>query len=231
MFNSTTGDLTWIVHTDGYEIVDVTEEENVPEAQLGAGFYRPEQQQDWLLKRGVLRAKSKGSRTYTPSSEAPSLARRLASMFQTEDPLAETPSDQQVLAFNNRYGLLIPGNKMYVRDLVQTCKYLYIFAGAIDRGDKAKAREVFNDAVVPGMTVRLVGSKSGRPTANWELEVEPVNLIALAWLQIAAELTVGKGMKKCEAPDCLEWFPERSNKRFCNNRCKMAYHHDMQHKS
>ena len=91
-------------------------------------------------------------------------------------------------------------------------------------GDKIKAREVFNDAVVPGMTVRVVGSKSGRLTANWKLEVEPVNLIALAWLQIAAELTTGRAMKKCNAPDCLEWFSDRSNKRFCNNRCKMAFH-------
>jgi len=114
---------------------------------------------------------------------------------------------------------------MYVRDMVQTCKYLHVFASAIDRGDKTKAREVFNDAVVPSMTVRLVGSKKGRTTANWKLEVEPVNLIALAWLQIASEITLGKRSQKCEAPDCLEWFPLKSNKRFCNNRCKMAYHH------
>ena len=84
---------------------------------------------------------------------------------------------------------------------------------------------MFNDAVLPSMTVRLVGSKVGKPTANWKLEVEPVNLMALAWLQIASELTIGKRMKKCEASDCLEWFPDRSNKRFCNNRCKMAHHH------
>jgi len=231
MFNSVTGELTWAVHTEGYEIVDTVEETDVPDAQLGADFYRPKIQQDWLLKRGVVRAKSEATRTYMPSVEAPSLARRLASMFKIEDPVAVTPSDEEVLSFSNRYGLLIPGSKMYVRDLVQTCKYLHIFAGAIDRGDKAKAREVFNDAVVPGLTVRLVGSKSGKPTAHWKLEVEPINLIALAWLQIAAELTTGRGMQKCEAPDCFEWFPERSNKRFCNNRCKMAYHHDVQRKN
>ena len=79
------------------------------------------------------------------------------------------------------------------------------------------------NAVVPDMTVRLVGSKAGRPTANWNLEVQPTNLMAFAWLQIASELTVGRGMKKCEAQDCLEWFPERSNKRFCSNRCKMVF--------
>ena len=221
MFNSTTGDLTWSVYTAGYEVVDAEEEANVPEAHLGTNFFRSEKQQAYLLKRGVVRAKGLETKEYVPSSEADGLARQLVAMFQYEDQLVQSPTDDQVLAFCNRFGLLVPGEKMYVRDIVLTCKYLHLFAEAIDRGDKLKAREVFNDAVVPGMTVRLVGS---RLTANWKLEVEPINLIALAWLQIAAELTTGRAMKKCNASDCLEWFPNRSNKRFCNNRCKMAFH-------
>jgi len=225
MFNPTTGDLTWVVHTAGYEIVDAEEEPSTADGQLGVGFYRSEQQQAFLLKRGVVRAKSLEVKDYVPSSEAPGIARQLAAMFQYENLIVDSPTDEQVLAFSNRYGLLLPGDRMYVRDMVQTCKYLHVFASAIDRGDKTKAREVFNDAVVPSMTVRLVGSKKGRTTANWKLEVEPVNLIALAWLQIASEITLGKRSQKCEAPDCLEWFPLKSNKRFCNNRCKMAYHH------
>jgi hypothetical protein len=221
MFNSTTGYLTWSVYTAGYEVVDAEEEANVPEAHLGANFFRSEKQQAYLLKRGVVRAKGLETKEYVPSSEADGLARQLAAMFQYENPFVQSPTDDQVLAFSDRFGLLVPGEKMYVRDIVLTCKYLHLFAEAIDRGDKLKAREVFNDAVVPGMTVRLVGS---RLTANWKLEVEPINLIALAWLQIASELTTGKTMKKCDAPDCLEWFSDRSNKRFCNNRCKMTFH-------
>jgi hypothetical protein len=224
MFNSTTGDLTWSVCTAGYEVVEAEEETNVPDAQLGTDFYLSETQQAYLLKRGVVRAKELDTKEYIPSSEADGLARQLAAMFQYENPLVQSPTDDQVLAFSNRFGLLVPGDKMYVHDIVLTCKYLHLFAEAIDRGDKVKAREVFNNTVVPGMTVRLIGSKSGRLTADWKLEVEPVNLIALAWLQIASELTAGKAMKKCDAPDCLEWFPGRSNKRFCNNRCKMAFH-------
>ncbi len=224
MFNSTTGDLTWSVCTAGYEVVEGGEEKNVPDAHLGTNFFRSEMQQAYLLKRGVVRAKGLETKEYVPSSEAGGLARQLAAMFQYENTIVQSPTDDQILAFSNRFGLLVPGKKMYVRDIVLTCKYLHLFAEAIDRGDKIKAREVFNDAVVPGMTVRVVGSKSGRLTANWKLEVEPVNLIALAWLQIAAELTTGRAMKKCNAPDCLEWFSDRSNKRFCNNRCKMAFH-------
>jgi hypothetical protein len=224
MFNSTTGKLTWSVHTAGYEIVEADKEAGVQEASLGANFYSSDVQRAYLLKRGVVRAKGEKRHSYEPSQEAQGLGRRLSSMFQYDNPVVQSPTDEQVLRFCDRYGLLVPGRAMLIRDMVQTCKYLHLFVEAIDRGDKAKAREVFNGAVVPGMTVRLVGSKVGRPTANWNLEVQPTNLIAIAWLQIASELTVGKGMKKCEAQDCLEWFPERSNKRFCNNRCKMAFH-------
>ena len=224
MFNSATGELTWSICSAGYEVVDAEEVANVPDAHLGNDFFRSEMQQVYLLKRGVVRANGPETKEYVPSSEAEGLARQLAAMFQYENPLVQSPTDDQVLAFSNRFGLLVPGEKMYVRDMVLTCKYLHLFAEAIDRGDKVKARKVFNDAVVPDMTVRLVGSKSGRLTANWKLEVAPVNLIALAWLQIASELTTGKSMKKCDAPDCLEWFSDRSNKRFCNNRCKMAFH-------
>ena len=223
-FNPTTGELIWSIHTAGYEIVEADEEADVQEAPLEANFYRSDVQQAYLFKRGVVRAKGEEMRPYEPSKEAQGLGRRLSTMFQYHDPLVQSPTDEQVLGFCDRYGLLVPGRAMLIRDMVQTCKYLRLFIEAIDRGDKATAREVFNGAVVPGMTVRLVGSKAGRPTANWNLEVQPTNLIALAWLQIASELTVGKGMKKCEAQDCLEWFPERSNKRFCNNRCKMAFH-------
>ena len=224
VFNSTTGELTWSVHTAGYEIVEAGEEADVQEASLGANFYRSETEQDYLLKRGVVRAKGEQERSYVPSDDARGLGRRLSDMFQYDDPRVQSPTDEQVLGFCNSYGLLVLGHAMFVRDMIQTCKYLHLFVEAIDRGDKAKAREVFNNAVVPDMTVRLVGSKAGRPTANWNLEVQPTNLMAFAWLQIASELTVGRGMKKCEAHDCLEWFSERSNKRFCNNRCKMAFH-------
>ena len=229
VFNSTTGELTWSVHTAGYEIVEAGEEADVQEASLGANFYRSETEQAYLLKRGVVRAKGERERSYVPSQDARGLGRRLSDMFQYDDPRVQSPTDEQVLGFCNSYGLLVPGHAMFVRDMIQTCKYLHLFVAAIDRGDKAKAREVFNNAVVPDMTVRLVGSKAGRPTANWNLEVQPTNLMAFAWLQIASELTVGKGMKKCEAQDCLEWFPKRSNKRFCNNRCKMAFHRVTRH--
>jgi hypothetical protein len=77
------------------------------------------------------------------------------------------------------------------------------------------------------MTVRLVGSNSRKITAKWNLEIEPVNLIAVAWLQIATELTTGRAMKKCNSPDCFGWFPDRSNKKFCDNRCKLAFHRQL----
>jgi predicted RNA-binding Zn ribbon-like protein len=133
--------------------------------------------------------------------------------------------NHDILEFAGQYGLLTGDQVMRVRDLIYTAKYLSLFAQAVDEGRKHQARQVFNERVAPHMTVKLVGSKSGKPTANWSLEVEPTDLIAVAWLQMAQELTQDKRLKKCNAPDCLEWFPDRSNKRFCNNRCKMAFHH------
>jgi len=155
--------------------------------------------------------------------DTPGLARRLADLYD-EDPLSDRPSDADVLHFVNKFGLLIEGGEMPVRDLIYTAKYLYLFARAVDIGDRPSARDLFNERVTPTMTIRLVGSSTGRPTANWTLEPQPTDLISVAWLQMAQELTHGKRLKKCEAPDCLDWFPDRSNKRFCNNRCKMAYH-------
>ena len=116
------------------------------------------------------------------------------------------------------------GDHTFVRDVVYTSKYLHVFAQAIDREQKKMAREVFNQAVVPSMTVRMVGSKTGKPTANWSLNIVPTDLMAAAWLQMAGEMTKGDKMKKCEAPNCSDWFSYRANKKFCGNRCKMAFH-------
>jgi|TARA_B100000315_G_scaffold232327_1_gene244478 predicted RNA-binding Zn ribbon-like protein len=223
IFDKTSGALKWAVDTDGYEIVhEDNSAENVP-TQLEANFYRPDKQEAAYVRRGVVRRKGGELRKYEPMTEAPGIARRLAEMYVTE-PLSQRPSDEEILDFVGSYGLLVEADAMAVRDLIYTAKYLQLFAQAIDGGKKRLAREVFNERVMPRMTVRLVGSKSGRPTANWNLEVAPTTLFGVAWLQMAQELTQGKKLKKCDAPDCLEWFPDRSNKRFCKNRCKMAYH-------
>lgn len=223
MFDRTSGALKWAVDTDGYEIVhEDNSAEDVP-TQLEANFYRPALQEAAYMRRGVIRRKGGELRNYEPMTEAPGIARRLVDMYAI-DPHSQRPSDEEILDFVGRYGLLAETDAMAVRDLIYMAKYLHLFAQAIDSGKKQLAREVFNERVMPRMTVRLVGSKSGRLTANWNLEVAPTSLFGVAWLQMAQELTQGKKLKKCDAPDCLEWFPDRSNKRFCDNRCKMAYH-------
>jgi hypothetical protein len=223
LYEQVTGDLTWQVDTAGYEVVQTNEAEAATKTAPDADFFRPEKQEAYYARRGVVRAKGGKLRSYKPVADAPGLARRLAGLYD-EDPLLNRPTDADVLDFVCDYGLLRAGREMPVRDVIYTSKYLYLFSVAIDSGDKHGARQLFNERVLPKMTVRLVGSKTGRPTANWTLEPRPTNLISAAWLQMAQELTHGKSLKKCAAPDCLEWFPERANKRFCNNRCKMAFH-------
>ena len=228
MHDMLTGELTWHVDMAGYEIIETEDLGAAQQTNLDANFYRPEKQEAYYARRGVVRAKGGQRRSYKPASDTPGLARRLAGLY-AEDPLLNRPTDADVLGFVSDYGLLSVGPEMPVRDVIYTSKYLYLFSVAIDSGDKQGARKLFNERVSPSMTVRLVGSKTGRPTANWTLEPKPTNLISAAWLQMAQELTHGKSLKKCEAPDCPEWFPERTNKRFCGNRCKMAFHNAQKH--
>lgn len=233
LYDLLTGELTWHMDAAGYEIIET---ENLGVAQrtkLDANFYRPEKQEAYYANRGVVRAQGGELRSYKPVTDTPGLARRLAGLYD-EDPFLNRPTDADVLEFVSDYGLLSAGTEMPVRDVIYTSKYLYLFSVAMDAGDKHGARQLFNERVLPTMTVRLVGSKTGRPTANWTLEPKPINLISAAWLQMAQELTHGKSLKKCAAPDCLEWFPERRNKRFCGNRCKMSFRNfqnDLQHQS
>lgn len=228
LYDLLTGELTWYVDLAGYEIVETENLRAAQQANLDANFYRPDKQEAYYARRGVVRAKGGELRSYKPSIDTPGLARRLAGLYD-ESPVLNRPTDADVLDFVSRYGLLSAGTEMPVRDVIYTSKYLYLFAAAVDSDKKHDARQLFNERVLPSMTVRLVGSKTGRPTANWTLEPKPTDLISAAWLQMAQELTHGKSLKKCAAPDCLEWFPERTNKRFCGNRCKMAFHNAKKH--
>lgn len=223
MFSAETGQFIWSVDTAGYEIDHDAEPMDMEDSRIAAWFYRPESTDRMYEKRGVVRAKGGEKREYTPMQDAPGLARRLAGLY----PLSTTklvPTDEDILRFVCDYGLLVMDDEMPIRDIVYAAKYLSAFTSGVDNQNRLMAIEIFNERVIPRTTVRLKGSTTGKPTANCRLDVEPTDLISAAWLQMAAELTHGKKLQKCEAPDCLEWFPERSNKRFCNNRCKMAFH-------
>lgn len=221
-FDPVFGQFQWPVDQDGYEIVAPEKAANAVRLSNAAAFYRDELQEADLLGRGVIRRKGGPDRWYRPMVDTPGMARQLASLHREDD--HKSPRNGDIRRFVARFGLLANPDGEYVADWIYTIRYLAAFARAIDRGDKALAREIFNERIVPPMTVRLRGSKDGRPTANWSLAIAPTNLMGAAWLQIAGELTSGIGMQKCAAPDCLDWFPERSNKRFCNDRCRNAAH-------
>lgn len=223
MYDVLSGELIWSVDTAGYEIDPDTEPQPMDDSNVAARFYRSKPTDEMYEKRGVIRAKGGEQRKYRPMQDTPGLARRVAGLY----PLGSkeiVPNDVEILEFASKYGLLFAGDEMPIRDFIYTAKYLSAFASGVDNENRHAARDVFNDRVLPRMTVRLVGAASGKPTAIWKLDVEPTDLISAAWLQMAAELTDGKRLKKCEAPDCLEWFPDRGNKKFCYNRCKMAFH-------
>lgn len=223
MYDPNSGELIWQVDTLGYEIDPDTEPGKLSPDQLGATFHRDTGVDEYYTSRGVIRRLGGALRDYRPMTDEPGLAWALADLFPI-DGRSHGPDDEGIIYFVQSFGLLAHGDEMPVRDLLYTAKYLSVFAAADKRGDRHSARDLFNRRVLPRMTVKLVGSASGAPTAKWSLDVEPVDLISAAWLQMAKALTGGKDMKKCTAPDCIKWFPDRENKRFCNNRCKMAFH-------
>jgi hypothetical protein len=223
LFNPNSGAFEWSVDQSGYEIVPFPKRRQVAHLDTQAGFYRSPIEEELLRRRGVIRRKGGSDRFYRPMTEKPALARRLASLH-APDPLADNPSNEAILAYAAEFGLLGNSEEEAVADWVYAVKYLGSFAVAIDRGDKMLARKIFNERVMPLMTVRLIGGKDGRPTANWSMTIAPTNLIGAAWLQIAAELTTGARMQKCQAPDCSNWFKFRANKLFCNNRCRTSAH-------
>jgi|TARA_B100000315_G_scaffold256894_1_gene304049 hypothetical protein len=221
VFDAATGKFEWAVDQAGYEIVPLDADSTPP--NLSARFYRSEIEENWLLARGAIRRKGGSDKKYRPMTDAPGLARQFAASFTTGSP-GSGPADAELLRLAGTFGLLGDRDVEPIRDWVYLTKYLSGFAEAIDRGDWLTARTIFNSHVTPPMTVRLVGATGGRITANWSMSVAPIDLVGAAWLQIAAELTAGAGMRKCDAPDCPEWFPFRANKRFCNDRCKSSFH-------
>jgi len=223
MYDQLTGELVWQIDTDGYEIDPDAEPKRLNADQLGAEFYRDAGVDAYYSRRGMVRRVGGPLRDYKPMVDEPGLAWALADLFPI-DGRSHGPDDAGIINFVEHFGLLIRGDEMPVRDLLYTAKYLSVFASAVRREEMYAARDLFNQRVLPRMTVKLVGSATGALTANWSLDVEPVDLISAAWLQMAKALTGGKDMKKCAAPDCIKWFPDRENKRFCNNRCKMAFH-------
>ncbi len=208
----------WYVDQHGYEAVSaeqvppgvqrrVLEATSVP---AGGGWY--------------LRRKGGPLRAYRPLEEHPGLARRVAKL--SKDAAA-------ILEFANEFGFLgvdqsehpeVAHYEEHVWTWHTHMKGLRYIVEGVEAGQKYSMASIFNQYVEPQMTVRITTDPVKRPT----LQVEPLNLVAAMWLQVAGELTYGTKFRKCEW--CPTWFPygpgtkHKETKRFCSDRCRKAWH-------
>ena len=134
--------------------------------------------------------------------------------------------ERKALNFANEYGLLGLGQKEEALDTWITIanKFKRIFdlkdASGAHNTKLQQAIEIYNDRFE-----RLWMS----PNIAWHskqthrfLHFQPASLLAALWLMMAAELTTGLNLSKCQNPGCPKWYEQRSNKVYCSATCRVA---------
>jgi hypothetical protein len=197
----------WAVDQDGYE------RHEVPSSDSGARISGEETYIE-------IRRLGGPWREYRPAEADPGLARRFASLPETED---------AVLDFVNTYGLLgawhlrrtisDPWPKAErLEEIIERIRDFQVMFKLIDTGHRQEALEIFNARISPPMTIRISGGGPRKPN----LELVPLSLNSFMHLQLVNEITGRDRYTRCE--QCPTWFPYRPKKQFCSDRCRKAWH-------
>lgn len=213
MANKDLFSFEWPVDQSGYELEWITPPPPSPSTPVTLlSEFRDEPHY-------VIRRRDGPLRYYRPLEDHPGLARRFAD-------LATASSDDTALQdFANEFGLLGLGETTEkTNDWRRIANgFGYIF-GLKDAGSLQAACTEFNERVHPRFTARIHYERAERP----ELEIVPATLAGALWFQVAGELTYGTKFKRCDW--CPIWFPvgpgtgHRETRKFCSNRCRMAWH-------
>ncbi len=212
----------WPVDKAGYdlELVKPRRSPGRTPTQLTAGDTEPYY---------VIRRRGGPLSYYRPLEDHPGLARRLADLATTA-----ASDDTALRDFANEFGLLgvwaglgfdpekdreerIDDWRSFARSL----RYVFWLK---DGGNLETACTEFNEHVRPRFTARIYYERAKRP----ELEIVPATLAGALWFQVAGELTYGTKFKRCDW--CPTWFPvgrgtgRRETRKFCSDRCRMAWH-------
>lgn len=160
-------------------------------------------------------------KAYDPFEDRSGLARKFSKI-----PVRNGTADgTAVLEFANQYGLLGLGRSdgMEPENLEEWASEIlsvrYIFT-QLKKGDQEEAAYAFTGKYVV-LPMRLSVHLQGKPNQR-VLQMAPSTLCGAIWLMVADEIAKGAQYKSCKAPGCLEWFPIRSNKKFCSEACKQA---------
>jgi len=167
----------------------------------------------------VIRGRGGPFRYYRPLEDSPALARRFADLAATSS------DDTAFLDFANEFGLLGLGKVTErIDDWQHIAKGLALILGLKDAGSLQAACTEFNEHVHTRFTAKIHCERVGRP----KLEIVPATLAGALWFQVSGELTHGTKFKRCDW--CPIWFPvgrgtgHRETRKFCSNRCRMAWH-------
>lgn len=167
--------------------------------------------------------KNKNWRYYDPFTEAPELAREFSQLRVNDNEVEEDAA----LEFINRYGLLTmrtPENGQG-ETLDDWGNLIVGFRKVFKLIDTHKGKEAaitFNQA---NLNVKMSLEISEGNTQNKRgLNIFPATLYGAMCLMVSDEITKGVQVKQCQVPKCANWFPVRSNKKFCSNACRQAKH-------
>ena len=196
-------DFHWPVDQDGYEVETIPGSKSERITLLGNwGPY------------DVLRRKGGPQRFYRPLVDAPGLAREFS----------ELP-EEGYLDFICRFGFLSVNPDDHIQNesvsewqRLQGC--VRDILEARDAGDVRKAVDIYNQT---GHFLRTYIDFS--ETTKRHLRIIPLSLFGVMMLQVADELTTGIEFQRCL--NCTTYFPRRSNKKFCSDRCKAAHNRKM----
>lgn len=203
--------LNWEVDKKGYTYYEDTETINF----LNQDPANPDE-----VKRTWIKPVSGDNGFYNPL-DYPTIAREFSMLRIDSEKDRVIPED--AICFAEKYGVLgnwkgLPETLEDWADVVRALNSVFI---RIDIEDYHEARRRFNGGQ-PTMFMTLGLSEKLAAKNMQTFHVQPCHLFGVMWLQIADELTKGAKFQLCANPNCGNWFPIRSNKYSCSNKCKTA---------
>jgi len=164
-------------------------------------------------------------RKYNPFIEHPGLPKEFSCIPFDGD--RKKLNEEAVLKFAGRYGLLgiHHPNEKYPESLDDWYEYVILFSQIyflIKMGSSNHAQMLFNNfGPSPKFNVTICDAPIKR---HRFLEIKPTNLLGAMWMMLANDIGKGCDLQSCQNPGCGIWFNRKSNKRFCSDACKMAWH-------
>lgn len=162
----------------------------------------------------VIRRRKGPLKYYRPLEKDPAFTRNFAAL---------TINEPAVLKFVDQYGLLGDQDQEPLEQIYNNIRFFHRLYRLIEGGKRDAARDVFNERARPLMTIKI----GGYGQTKMGLEIVPTSLISCMHLQVAKDIVGVVKYGQCE--ECAKWFPYRSSKRFCGERCRKAWHrHNME---